>query len=290
MKSKILQNSLIVTSALVLFSGCGGGGGGGTDTTIPTTYDDTLLKLFAVANKTNNLDFKRVEFQFTQYADVSTYIQSLRNSVICSSGTITFDVNQNGYGCGDYNITANNCVISSTETLNGKIQKWLTPDSTFSPSECRYTKSLVHSDWRTDINFFGTNKQLVMKTNTVKEFNNNDKYDYTVTIDGNVSLDNQIYTLNNFKTIIDTPIANQFNPYDGSITDGTNTLQFTNLGTPANLSINYQAVSTAGYFKTISNNQYYDVYLGTDAKVKVLKDSVQISNSYNFNEIFNFSY
>ncbi|MEA2073324.1 MAG: hypothetical protein U9O86_07025 [Campylobacterota bacterium] len=288
MKRVITFFAIVLMSLLV---GCGASEDKSTRVVIndnDKSHGNKLLESYTILTKSTIIDFDREVFSLTDYKDLNEYITNYKNSLICSSGSIEFSVNQDQYGCGDYNMTVNHCVING-EQANGKFQKWTVADSTYSPDMCIDKKRYVHEDYSFNNQYFGSDEVLTYKKGFTKEYSNSDRREYVLESNGTFEVNAKAYLVEGFKVSINS-ISEEFEVYDGNYTDDDLLFQFTDLGEPVNMNYIDFSVSREGYFTFIYNSEYYYIHMDREEKVTILKDTETISDYYNFYDIYEIEY
>jgi hypothetical protein len=270
---------------LIVFFGCGGGGSSSSSSVVDTEQiGDKYIKIFTVANKAVSVDFQREEFDFDKYADLSEYVNSLKNSIICESGSISFNIVSESDNCGVYEVQADNCYI------NGKlIYDGIGKISSINISNIRCYVDEIDTETNVTVikNILGNEKKFTYLKGFVKTYSGDSTYQYNITGNGQVMVDGEIYNLDNFNVYISSHYDFVYNV--GDIGDSEYSLHFTDLGDDTTVWDN--DVVDSGYEIFTVNSKYYGIINDSNNKVYVhdLND-VKISNDYDFLKIYDVYY
>ena len=272
-----MKKGIIYMSVLMLFLGCGGGSSSDSDV---EQVGDKFIKIFAVANKAVPVELDRKRFDFDKYNDLSAYVNSLRNSIVCETGSINFNILSEDNKCGEYEIIADNCYINGKLFFDGKGKITL---KNIANIGCYLDEIDSESDIKLSKNILGSDKILTYKTGFTKLYTGDDAYEYNIVGNGQLIVDGITYTLSNFNVYI-SPI-NEFVYNGGDVSDGEYTLHFTDLGDKTTVFNN--SVTNSGNEIFTVNSKYYGIINSADNKVYVEDaNDNKISNNYNFLDVY----
>ncbi len=287
---------LIGIFLIVLFTGCG------DDDSSPSSspaqsYDDTILKVFAAASISDDLTMDRNIYKISKYSTLTAYTNYLKDNFNCSSGSLSFSVNDDGEGCGDYNTTAVNCIYNG-HTYNGVIYNKLVKST---ENRCMTESYKVIEDWTSPATYLGETVSRTVKTGSETIYTTNTNYtgdadiNFIQTVNSDVIINNISYTIKDMKVYMhnDLLIAKiYFN--SGTVSDGTTNIEFKNTGTSLKLDTDHSGGYTfydSGDFAINVNSEPYNVLINADdGKVGIYKNNTQISNRYHLDDTIPFSY